>query len=53
MKLCIITNYTRGYINDSLILDSLLKTLDLTSEDIFDILDIIVLTILMIIILIL
>ena len=40
MKLCIITNYTRGYINDSLILNSLLNTLDLTSKDIFNMLDI-------------
>jgi hypothetical protein len=39
MKLCIITNYTRGYINDTQIFNKLLETLGLSSKDIFHIQD--------------
>ena len=35
MKQCIITNHRGGYINETIILKSLLRTLQLTKEDIF------------------
>jgi hypothetical protein len=41
MKLCLITNYSnRAYINESLIFDKLIDTLNISTEDIFNILDV-------------
>ena len=40
MKLCIVTNYIgKGYVNELLILDRLIKTLDLKPQDIYSISD--------------
>lgn len=35
MKQCIITNYRGGYVNETLILKALLRTLELTDKDVF------------------
>tara|TARA_R110002074_G_scaffold278856_1_gene450311 strand:+ start:41 stop:1075 length:1035 start_codon:yes stop_codon:yes gene_type:complete len=41
MKLCLITNYSnRAYVNESLIFDKLIDTLNISTEDIFNILDV-------------